>query len=111
VGEPEADRVLHVLLEQDPTLKGREGFALNGATAMSLAVEGLRRGGRDLSRESFVAGLEGLRDWTPEGLSAPITFGPGRRHGLNCVRLLRAGPAAEASFTVVTPYQSFAPLF
>jgi branched-chain amino acid transport system substrate-binding protein len=111
VGEPEADRVLQVLLQEDPTLKGREGFALNGATAMSLAVEGLRRGGRDLSRESFVAGLEGLRDWTPEGLGAPITFGPGRRHGLNCVRLLRAGPAAEASFTVVTPYQSFGPLF
>jgi branched-chain amino acid transport system substrate-binding protein len=111
VGEPEADRVLQVLLQEDPTLKGREGFALDGAAAVSLAVEGLRRGGRDLTRESFVAGLEGLRDWSPEGLGAPISFGPGRRHGRNGVRLLRAGPSAEASFTVVTPYQDFAPLF
>jgi branched-chain amino acid transport system substrate-binding protein len=111
VGEPEADRVLQVLLQEDPTLKGREGFALDGAAAMSLAVEGLRRGGRDLTRESFVAGLEGLRDWSPEGLGAPISFGPSRRHGRNGVRLLRAGPAGEASFTVVTPYQTFAPLF
>jgi ABC-type branched-subunit amino acid transport system substrate-binding protein len=111
VGEPEADRVLAALLEEDPGLKGREGFALNGAAAMSLALEGLRRAGRNLTRDSFVAALQGLRDFSPEGLTAPITFGPDRGHGLNCVRLLRAGKAVDASFSVVTPYRVFAPLF
>jgi ABC-type branched-subunit amino acid transport system substrate-binding protein len=111
VGEREADRVLQTLLQEDPELKGREGFALNGATAMAVAVEGLRRAGRDLTRASFASALQGLSNWSPEGLTAPITFGPHRGHGLNCVRLLRAGKAADASFTVVTSYRTFAPLF
>jgi len=110
-GEREADRVLETLLQEDPSLKGRESLALDGVMAMSLAVEGLRRAGRDLTRESFVAALQGLSDWTAEGLSAPATFGPGRRHGRNSVRLLRAGRAADGSFRVITDYQSFPPLF
>ena len=31
-GEPEADKVIDILLKQDPKLKGRESFALAGVT-------------------------------------------------------------------------------
>jgi ABC-type branched-subunit amino acid transport system substrate-binding protein len=106
-GEPDADRAIAILLKQEPKLKGRESFAVAGATAMAALVEGLRRAGRDLTRERFVEAMEGIRDWSPEKLTAPVTWGPARRHGVNTVRLMRAGKAAEASFTPITGYQLF----
>ncbi len=110
-GEPAADKVLEVLLRLEPSLKGREGSAIHGAAAMMVAVEGLRRAGRQLDRERFVKGLESLRDWSPGGLTAPVTFGPGRRHGLNGVRLLQAQRASDLSFRQVLPDQFFPAYF
>ncbi|MBI5068624.1 MAG: ABC transporter substrate-binding protein [Deltaproteobacteria bacterium] len=110
-GEPAADRVLETLLRLEPSLQGREGTAIHGAMVMMVAVEGLRRAGRDLDRERLVQALESLRAWSPAGLTAPVTFGPGRRHGLNGVRLLRAGKAADRSFTRVGADLLFPPLF
>ena len=106
-GEPEADRIIEILLKQEPKFKGRESFALAGAVAMMATVEGLKRAGRNLTRESFVEGMESIKDWTPEKLTAPITWGPNRRHGLNPIRLMRANKAADTSFTTITGYQNF----
>jgi hypothetical protein len=79
---------------------------------MATAVEGLKRAGRNLTREGYVEAMESVRGWVPEGLKwAPITFGPGRHHGLNTVRLYRANKAADQSFVPVTEFQSFPPLF
>ena len=110
-GEPEADRVIELLIKQEPKLKGRESFGLAGGLAMLTTLEGVKRAGRNLTRESYVEAMEGIKNWTPENLGAPITFGPSRRHGLNAVRLLRGNKAADASFVPVTGYQVFAPLF
>lgn len=110
--EPESAKAVDVLLKQDPKLKGRETFALAGAISMMVAVEGLKRAGRNVTRESYVEAMESIRNWIPEGLKwAPITFGPGRHHGLNTVRMYRANKAADASFVPVTEYQIFQPLF
>jgi branched-chain amino acid transport system substrate-binding protein len=106
-GEPDADRVVALLLKQNPELKGRESFAILGATAMMVTVEALQRAGRDLTREKFIAAMESFKDWTPEKLTAPITWAPGRHHGLNTVRLMQAKSAADASFTPMTGYQPF----
>jgi ABC-type branched-subunit amino acid transport system substrate-binding protein len=106
-GEPEADRAIEVLLKQDPKLKGRESFALAGAVAMIAAVEGLKRAGRNLTRESYIAAMESIRDWSPEGLTGRISWGKDRRHGLNPIRMQRAGKAADASYTKITDYQPF----
>ena len=110
-GEPEADRVLDILLKQDPKLKGRESFALAGAVGMMATAEGLKRAGKNLTRDSFIEAMETFRDWTPEKLTPPISWGPNRRHGLNAVRLMQAKRAADASFSVVTGYQIFPPHF
>jgi ABC-type branched-subunit amino acid transport system substrate-binding protein len=106
-GEPEADKVLAVLLQEEPKLKGRESFALIGATAMAVTLEGLKRAGRELTREKFIGALESLKDFRPENLTPPINWTKARRHGLNTVRLMRAGKAAGASFTQVTGWQTF----
>ena len=110
--DPESARVIDVLLKQDPKLKGREPFALAGAISMMVTVEGLKRAGRNLTRESYVEALEGIKNWIPENLKwAPITFGPGRHHGLNTVRMYRANKAADQSFAPISEFQLFPPLF
>ena len=48
--------------------------------AAKVFVEGLKRAGKGLSREKFVAALEGLRNFET-GLTPRITFGPQRRVG------------------------------
>ena len=110
-GEPEADRIIEILLKQDPKLKGRESFALAGVVGMMAAAEGLKRAGRTLSREGFIEAMETIKDWTPEKLTAPITWGPNRHHGLNPIRMMQAKKAADSSFTVITGYQPFPPHF
>jgi hypothetical protein len=111
VGEPGTEAILATILEKDGALKGREGFAILGALEMMLAVEGLKRAGKSPTRESFVTALEGIRDWQPMPGVAPVSFGPGRRHGLNALRLARADRAADRSASLITEYRSFDPLF
>jgi len=106
-GEPEADRIIEILLKQEPKFKGRESFALAGAVAMMATVEGLKRAGRNLTRENFIEAMESIKNWTPEKITAPITWGPNRRHGLNPIRMQRANKAADASFSTITGYQNF----
>jgi ABC-type branched-subunit amino acid transport system substrate-binding protein len=108
-GEPEADAVIEILLRRDPTLAGREATALAGAQYMMVALEGVARAGPRLTRESYVEALEATRDFRPLGL--PVVFGPDRHHGRNSLRLLRAGRAQDASFTALTPFQDFPPVF
>jgi ABC-type branched-subunit amino acid transport system substrate-binding protein len=110
-GEPEAKAVLDILIKYEPKLQGREGTALAGAANMIIAVEGLKKAGRNLTRDGFIEAMEGIRDFTVLGLSAPISFGPDRHHGLNAVRLMRAQKAADFSYVQVAPYQVFKPLF
>ena len=78
---------------------------------MIIAVEGLRRAGRNLTRETLVEGMEGIKGFTAERLTPPISFGPNRRHGLNAVRMMRAENAAQNKVAPVTGYQIFNPHF
>lgn len=110
-GEPEAKAVLDILIKYEPKLGGREGTALPGATSMIIAVEGLKKAGRNLTRDGFVEAMEGIRSFTVLGLSAPVSFGPNHHHGLNAVRLMRAQKAADLSCVQVAPYQVFKALF
>jgi len=111
LGEPAADRVVDIVTKIEPKLKGNPGSGLAGAAPMMLAVEGLKRAGRNLTRDSFVEGMESIKDFTSEGLTGPITFGPGRRHGLNSVKLMKAENAAQNKISQVTGWQTFPPLF
>jgi hypothetical protein len=110
-GEAEADRVLEIATRIEPRLRGAENTAIGGIVAMAVAVEGLRRAGRALTRESFVEAMETVKNFSAERLTAPITFGPGRRHGLNAVRLMRADSAERMKVSQVAGYQVFQPRF
>ena len=107
--DPESKPVADILTKYEPKLKGGgEQFGLLGAPQMMLLVEGLKRAGRDLTREKFVKALETVQNWVPEGGGVPQTYGPNRRHGSNSVRLLRA---EKGTYVPVTEYQQFPPLF
>ncbi|MDP2960901.1 MAG: ABC transporter substrate-binding protein, partial [candidate division Zixibacteria bacterium] len=51
-----------------------------GASLMRIVVEGLRRTGRDLTREKYIAALETLRDFDPV-FTSPVTFTPTDHRG------------------------------
>lgn len=106
-GEPEADRILDIVLKQEPKLKGREGLALSGVVAMMATVEAMKRTGKNLTREGFLTAMESLKGWSPERLTPAITWGPDRHHGLNPIRMMQAGKAADASFKSISDYQPF----
>ena len=110
-GDPAAKPIVDILTKNEPKLVGRENTALAGAAAIILAVEGLSKAGRNLTRESYVEGMEQIKGFTTMGLSPPITFAPNRRHGLNAVRMLRAVKAADNSYVEVVPAQIFQPHF
>jgi branched-chain amino acid transport system substrate-binding protein len=70
--------------EDDPGTHSRIGYA-----AAQLVVEGLRRAGPELTRESLIAALETLQDWTA-GLLPSISYSQTDHRGLTALSLLRA---------------------
>ena len=101
--DPEADKVAEILIKYNPKIKGREYLALFGAASMMHMIEGIKNAGRDLTPESLVKGMEKIKDWQPEGMGAPVTYGPNQRHGNNASRMGRAQngkTVAIAPFTI-----------
>jgi len=62
---------------------------LEGFIAAKVTVEGLRRAGRNLTREKFVTALESLNRYDVGG--AEVTYGPGVRTGMTYVDLTVIG--------------------
>lgn len=106
--EPEADRVVEILLKYEPDLKGREFIGLAGATTMMLIAEGLRNAGNNLTRESFIRGMESIRNFRSEGMGAPVTFSAKQHYGLNSIRICEA---RNGKHVPVTDYMIFKPYF
>ena len=109
--DPAGKVILDILTKYEPKLVGKENTGLAGAGAIILAIEGLKKAGKNLTRESYVEAMETIKNFDTMGLTAPISFAPNRRHGLNAVRLLRAVKAADNSYVEVAPYQIFQPHF
>jgi ABC-type branched-subunit amino acid transport system substrate-binding protein len=69
------------------------GFQIVALAAAQVLAEGLRRTGRDLTREGLVAELEKLHDF-PTALAPGVGFGPNVRTGSRLVSLVRPDPAS-----------------
>ncbi|MBI5571356.1 MAG: ABC transporter substrate-binding protein [Desulfomonile tiedjei] len=106
--DPPADKVVSVLSNLDPSIKGKEYLALFGAMSMIHVVEGLKNAGRDLTPEAFVKGMEKIKDWKPEGIGAPVTYLPDRHHGVNASRM---GVAKEGKVVPLEEFTMFKPHF
>ncbi len=57
--------------------------AVYGYVAADLTVQGLKNAGKDLTIDSFVAGLEKIKDYHDIFNGPPVTFGPKIRQGAN----------------------------
>lgn len=60
--------------------QGHVAAQVSAYVSAQVLVEGLKRAGRDLSREKLIGALEGLYDYDT-GLTPPLTYGPNRRVG------------------------------
>jgi ABC-type branched-subunit amino acid transport system substrate-binding protein len=103
--DPEADKVVDIIVNKNPDIKGKEYLGLFGAVSMIHLVEGLKNAGRDLTPETFVKGMEKIKDWKPEGIGAPVTYGPDRHHGVNASRMGRAKGGKVMPLTEFTLYK------
>jgi branched-chain amino acid transport system substrate-binding protein len=57
--------------------------AVYGYVAADLTVQGLNNAGKNLTTDSFIAGLEGIKDYHDIFGGPPVTFGPKIRQGAN----------------------------
>ncbi|HYC36336.1 MAG TPA: ABC transporter substrate-binding protein [Usitatibacter sp.] len=67
-------------------VKGEPGFGtLEGYIAAKVMVEGLRRAGRNLTRDGFVRAMESIQDYDAGGFK--VSYGPNNRSGSKFVDL------------------------
>ncbi len=60
--------------------RGVDRYTLYGYTFGRLVIEGLRRAGRDLTRERFIEAMEGLAGWDAGGVMPNVSFSPTNPH-------------------------------
>uniref|UniRef100_B8DLB0 Extracellular ligand-binding receptor n=1 Tax=Nitratidesulfovibrio vulgaris (strain DSM 19637 / Miyazaki F) TaxID=883 RepID=B8DLB0_NITV9 len=87
--------------DETPNTIGLEGYV-----NARILVEGLRRAGRDLTRESFMRALESLRDY-PLGGSTYVSFSPESRQGMNQVYFTRLH---DGQFELIRDFREVHPL-
>jgi hypothetical protein len=106
--DPDADRVVDILLKYEPKIKSKEFLALFGATSMMHLAEGLKNAGPNLTPETLVAGMEKISEWKAENLGARVTYAPDRHHGNNASRV---GQAKGGKIIGLEPFTVFQPRF
>lgn len=65
------------------------GFTVSGVAEAQLITEGLKRAGKNLTRESFIAAMESMKDWN-EGLAYKVSYSATNRQGQNAAYLMQA---------------------
>ena len=70
-----------------------------------ILMEGLKRAGRDLTREGLVDTLENFKNVGTKGLTGPVTYGPNDRKGGGTARIFKAN-MTDKVFNPVTDYRS-----
>ncbi|VVP91083.1 hypothetical protein PS918_03241 [Pseudomonas fluorescens] len=99
-----AGRLALTQLRERQRLGGEHAVLQVGAlSSMMLLSEGMKQAGRDASREKLVSALEGLHDFDT-GLTPLISFGPGRRLGLNGAHVVTVD-LPDQRFYLVAPYK------
>ncbi|MBI4012883.1 MAG: ABC transporter substrate-binding protein [Candidatus Rokubacteria bacterium] len=68
-------------------------------------TEGLKRAGRNLDREGYVAALEGIRSFDTGGIMAPISFGANVRKGGGAVKIYKPD-LARKTYVALTDWRT-----
>ena len=83
--DPNTSKETGVIEYREAMNKYHPGKALNRYTLYGyvfghLIVEGLKRAGRDLTRESFVDAMESIKNWDSGGIMPPVSFSKADHH-------------------------------
>jgi branched-chain amino acid transport system substrate-binding protein len=76
------------LAKYDPENKGPNSFNLFGYGIAKVLCEGMKRAGKDLTREKLVKALETLKAYET-GIFPPVTYGKDNRRGTDAARILK----------------------
>ena len=87
---PDALRQLHSLQTAYDIPAQHLPVQVAALASARILVEGLQRGGRELTRAKFVAALAALQNFET-GLISPISFGPNRRTGVRGAHVVPLG--------------------
>ncbi|MBW2208549.1 MAG: ABC transporter substrate-binding protein, partial [Deltaproteobacteria bacterium] len=68
----------------------------------------MKNAGSNLTRERLVQGMEQIKDWKPQGIGAPVTYGPDRHHGNNALLM---GQAKGGKAVPLTDWTFFKTMF
>jgi hypothetical protein len=108
-GDPKADAALADIVKYSPNpeaVKNDPFRVLAGYGFAQPMIEGLKRAGPNLTRESFVKAMESIKDWK-DSLFFSVTFTPTDRQGNNSVFLLKAGFAPRPGYSSLGGWISF----
>ena len=81
-------------------------FSLYGNAMGELTVEGLKRAGRDLTRESLVEAIESIRGWYCSGCVVPVNFSPTDHRPLEIEMYNRVENGKWVAFGDLVSYES-----
>ena len=73
---PGVNALRKAALEYNPKIRRRSAYFFAGWFVGMLFREGFKNAGRDLTRETFLGGLEAIKDFDTEGICGVVTFGP-----------------------------------
>ena len=78
--------------------KMRGMYHFYGFTAGQVLVEGLKRAGKTLTRESLIKGMESIKNWEGTGLPS-LTWGPNDRAGAGALMLTQVRNGVQYPLT------------
>jgi len=87
--DPKVDETLATISRINPALARQPFNAVAGVAFLEPFLEGLRRAGPNLTRNSFITAMESIRNWDGQ-VARGITFGPDRRQGINRLYIIRS---------------------
>ena len=88
-GDAKIDATLANIVKVNPALARTPFNAVGGVSFVEPFLEGLRRAGPNLSRNSFIAAMESIKNWNGD-VARAITFGPDRHQGLNRIMIVKS---------------------
>ncbi|GBD28865.1 Leu/Ile/Val-binding protein [bacterium HR31] len=66
------------------------GYSISSDASAALFVEGLRRAGRELTRERFIEALETIRNFSAGGLTPPFSYSRNDHSGIRALAMVEA---------------------
>ncbi|MDR7400435.1 MAG: ABC transporter substrate-binding protein [Armatimonadota bacterium] len=66
------------------------GYSISSDASAALFVEGLRRAGRELTRERFIEATETIRSFTAGGLTPPFSYSRNDHSGIRALAMVEA---------------------